>query len=797
MRKTAKPTEIDWVNLFNEINSSRKGLSSQTAESRLAISRITEIKRQNAVIMESLIRIIKYAPVILLLVGIGICFSFSLFNPSLLCLAFVFLFIASIFIVDLLLRDKMLKHSDHWHFAVKVQRDNEWCIKPSREIVFGDVISVAEGDIFPADCILLTGNIQTNDDSIDAKKIQESLKPGHHIARGTQVYEGQATCLVVSSNQLRYSDDILHENNPDSIKHIRKILLFSCLFLICSVSIIVVGCFLTGKPIALSIYGLLCVLVGGMSLPALTIIRANQISVSGLLLKKGIFLKSDVVFSDIENSNILCVDQKGILTHSEHSIVELQTMGEMTVENLLWEAIVTPSVPMFKDFEVSARKKIAAEGKYFLNWNVLEQKKYDYESRISEAHVGAFGEERVIYKGLPLDVLRLCAESEPFVNQAAINAILMYSKKGYKSIGLASSIGPSGKIHMDGVIAFIEPLRQESKRMIDIIRGMDIKPFVLFNDGLDLAVQMAEKIGLGKVKGIGDFTSVSSIYFSREMKEFSGLTGVRGADKLPILNALQSDGERTAITGSRSEDSLALKHADVSIVPESSVPAIRGIATVQLKDYRLESITNLFSDCRRLFQRIQAWSIHETIRSVFICLSFIISFFFFSPTTVSLSAMSYLGMAHLALFIAISQDVNGIVHSRKSHDSEDFVLLSFGIVSWLLIQFMGLIIIGTYVFQLKSVEMSSIVFINMLIISQASFFFIHEFDRFLTNRPGKNIVAIISVLIILGIALSACGIFGTKLTLFGFFFAGVYSVIALLVMHFLKIKLQAMLKRPD
>ena len=406
------------------------------------------------------------------------------------------------------------------------------------------------------------------------------------------------------------------------------------------------------------------------------------------------------------------------------------------------------------------------------------------------------GEERIVFKGLPLDVLKLCDDSEPFVNQAAFNTVLMYSKKGYKCVGLASLSDDSG-IHMDGIIAFIEPIRQESKSMLDIIRSLGIRPFALFHDGSDMAVQMAEKIGLGKVRSIGDNSDSSSIYFARELKEFAGLSGVCGFDKLPVLNALQCDGEKVAITGSSLVDSSALRHADISIVPESSIPAIRGIAHVQLKDYRLESIVNLFSDCQKLFHRINAWSTHEVIRSFFIASAFLISYFFFAQLPVPLAAMLYLGIVHIILFISSAQDLKGNVLPRMAINGEDCLMLSFGLISWSLIQFLGFVVLGLYVLHIRPVEMSSLVFVNMLIISQ--------FDILLQRGPGhvwqtrmdKRVVTMICVSVILGMLFTASGLLSSALSAEGVVVAIGYSLGAFFIMDLLNVNLQKLLLAKD
>ena len=373
--KTKTPPAFDWDNLFVEINSSRKGLSSVDAEARLSEFGYNDCCSVRSSTINSFLYLIRYPVFLFLLFGIGICVTISLFLYALLGLFFALLFIACIFLIDCILQKKSLEHSKQWGFPINVLRDCAWCIKPSREIVVGDVISVSEGEILPADCILLSGDIDTSSLSINAKEIQETLKPGHHISRGTQIYGGKATCLVVSTRSFNVPKHEHVGNIHNDAKNTQKKLIFASTFLICVTVIIAAGSFLTGKTIELCVSAIMCTLVGAIPLPALTIFRINQISISGLLLRKGIYIKSNDLYDDIEKIETLCVEQTGILTRSERSIVDIQTMGEITSENLLWESIVTPSIPPFFDFEVAARKKIAAEGKYFLGWDVLDQKK--------------------------------------------------------------------------------------------------------------------------------------------------------------------------------------------------------------------------------------------------------------------------------------------------------------------------------------------------------------------------------------------------------------------------------------
>ncbi|NDQ31326.1 proton-efflux P-type ATPase, partial [Lactobacillus paracasei] len=71
-----------------------------------------------------------------------------------------------------------------------VKRSSKWVTKPAKELVVGDLISLRQGDIIPADACLLDNAIQVNESSITGEAASVHLQVNQTVYAGTEVLTG-------------------------------------------------------------------------------------------------------------------------------------------------------------------------------------------------------------------------------------------------------------------------------------------------------------------------------------------------------------------------------------------------------------------------------------------------------------------------------------------------------------------------------------------------------------------------------------------------------------------------------
>jgi H+-transporting ATPase len=72
--------------------------------------------------------------------------------------------------------------------------------------------------------------------------------------------------------------------------------------------------------------------------------------------------------------------------------------------------------------------------------------------------------------------------------------------KGYRTLGVAvSEKSDFENIQFIGIITFADPIRNDSKHMIEEVKDLGIKPIMLTGDSLSIAKQIASQSSFGTI----------------------------------------------------------------------------------------------------------------------------------------------------------------------------------------------------------------------------------------------------------------------------------------------------------
>jgi H+-transporting ATPase len=82
----------------------------------------------------------------------------------------------------------------------KVLRDGGWVIKDAREVVPGDVVAIALGDLVPADCkIISDSEISVDQSALTGESLPVSLGKAGVIYSSSIVKHGEARAVVLNT----------------------------------------------------------------------------------------------------------------------------------------------------------------------------------------------------------------------------------------------------------------------------------------------------------------------------------------------------------------------------------------------------------------------------------------------------------------------------------------------------------------------------------------------------------------------------------------------------------------------
>lgn len=181
-----------------------------------------------------------------------------------------------------------------------------------------------------------------------------------------------------------------------------------------------------------------------------------------------------------------------------------------------------------------------------------------------------------------------------------------------------------------GLIAMMDPPREESKQAVAECIAAGIRPVMITGDHVVTASAIAKEIGILTPGTEAVEGAVVEKMSEEELKEFvpkvSVYARVSPEHKIRIVRAWQEKGALVAMTGDGVNDVLALKEADCSIAMASGSDAARTVSSLVLLDSNFASMPVVVQEGRRSInnlQRSSALFLSKTIFSALIAVLFI------------------------------------------------------------------------------------------------------------------------------------------------------------------------------
>ncbi|MFC6862432.1 cation-translocating P-type ATPase [Halomicroarcula sp. GCM10025817] len=502
---------------------------------------------------------------------------------------------------------------------VRVRRDGTDATIAATELVPGDVVSLRQGDVVPADCRLLESqNLEVDEaaltgESMPVEKHVEAVDADTPLAerpnvvyKGTNVTRGRALAVVVETGMETemgaIATELLAAEDPETPlqRDLHKL----------------------GRRLGLAVVVLSAIIVpllvaGGTALVqaaltavslAVAAIPEGLPAVVTLTLALGVRRMADEnalvrtlpAVEGLGSVDVVCTDKTGTLTEGEMRVrVAWVNDQSFRVEGEAGEADAGPESDdrLRTLLEIGAvcndatddegdpteRALLAAAAEHGLDVAALreERPREDEVPFTSERKRMATVHEDVVYvKGAPRVVLeratrvlredgpepmdeatreRIQAQVEDFASDAL--RVLAFAYKDRSDEG-----GPEENLVFVGLQGLIDPPRDAVAPAIDDTHraGIDVK--MITGDNEVTARAIAEQVGIESASLTGaDVEGMDDETLRERVEEIDVFARAEPVHKVRILRALQANGHAVAMTGDGVNDAPALKNADVGI----------------------------------------------------------------------------------------------------------------------------------------------------------------------------------------------------------------------------------------
>ena len=774
LRSTSEYKEIPPEKTLKVLETSIDGLTDSEVGNRLKIFRYNEIveKKTNPV-LEFLLRY--WGPMPWLL-ELAMVLSFVLRHYLEGIIIFVLLTVNAVIghvhsrgsqkAVELLKKKLAIK--------AKVLRDGKWVMKEAKDIVPGDIISVGLGDIVPADAKMINGGLSIDQSALTGESLPAEVHESDIIYSSSVVRRGEARCAVVNSGANTYfgkTAELVKSAKPQS--HQGEVMMTMVRYMMylaiaALVLILAYAVLMRLEEHIVTILTLAVIFLMGavpVALPAvLTIVQ----SVGAMeLAKKGALVTRLDSIEDAASIDVLCFDKTGTITQNKLSVAEGIPFSGYTKEDIVLTAALASQEEGMDIIDLAVIDYAKSMRVDFNAYKRISHIPFNPSIKRSEAIIGVDTKRLKAVKGAAQIVISICRGIDKEDMAKANRIIEEFSRKGYRAIAVARSEGDDlDNLKLAGLLSLADPLRPDSKSMIEQARKLGIKPIMLTGDSMAIAKEIALQAGIGgniiRMADIGDLSEDEQM---KVVGKSDGFAEIYPEDKYKIVKLLQSKGHMVGMTGDGVNDAPALKQAEMGIAVSNATDVAKASASVVLTEPGISVIINAVTISRQTYQRMLTWVINKVTKVIEFVGLLTLSFFWLHDIVLSLLGMSLLVFAND--FVTMSLATDNVKHTPNPNmwNVKNITLASLVPGMFLVVEGMLVILMGMNYFHLEWERLRTIVMLNLIFNSQFRVLIVRERRHFWSSMPGRELL-ILSAAAIIGFALLGIyGVFVPSLTL--------------------------------
>lgn len=550
--------------------------------------------------------------------------------------------------------------------SAKVIRDGQKIEIDSKNVVAGDIIVLEAGDLVVADGrIIRNYSLQVNESSLTGEstnvdKNDETLSGETPLAdranmvfSGSLVTYGRALVLVTETGmntEIGHIASLMNSAKEKKTPLQQSLDKFSgrlaiIIMVICAV---VFGLSLwQGKTIIDSLMFAVALAVAAIPEALSSIVTIVQAMGTQKMAKENAVIKDLKAVESLGCVSVICSDKTGTLTQNKMTVQRIYINGESIREEeldirleshrrLIYDMVLN------NDSSIVDGKGIGDPTEYALietsrsiglDENIIrdtlgrvEEVPFDSDRKMMSSKYRLHGVPHILTKGALDSILDRCVSIaakdgvRPITDEdkkIILDQNNKYSEEGlrvltfaYKESDEALSVETEYNYTFLGLVAMIDPPREESKAAVaDAIRA-GIKPIMITGDHKITASAIAKQIGIMRdgdmaVTGM-ELDAMNDDELDRVLEKISVYARVSPENKIRIVEAWQRKGNIVSMTGDGVNDAPALKKADIGVAMGiTGTEVSKDAASMILQDDNFATIIKAVANGRNVYRNIR------------------------------------------------------------------------------------------------------------------------------------------------------------------------------------------------
>lgn len=521
-------------------------------------------------------------------------------------------------------------------------------------LVLGDLVLIKSGQQIPADGYVEDGFALVNESLLTGEADEVEKRQGSELKSGSFVVAGSCYMTLTSVGENSYAAKLMseakkvHDKKSEMINDIESIIKIAGILIIPIGIFLFVQSIINGNSFSESIVSMVGAVIG-MIPEGMYLLTTGALALSAIRLGKRHVLLHDMrSIETLARVDVLCVDKTGTITRNEMTVEEVFSPADISNEDFnKYTNILNRYINTIDDTNLT----MAALKEYFTGTDKLDavstsafSSRTKYSSVKTKNHEYRLGAPEILLSEDDINANRLLLEQRTGCGQRVLAFVAIEDNKSTPLV----------------FISLENEVRENSREIFNYFaeQGVDIK--VISGDNPMTVSTVAQKAGIKHSEFYIDATTLSSkedIFHA--VKRYTVFGRVKPEQKKQIVEALQEQKLKVAMTGDGINDILAMKEADCSIAMGTGSDAAREASQVVLMDSDFSHLKEIVAEGRRDINNITRSStlfLYKNMFSLFLAVFSIINSFTYplQPSQVSLVSMFNIGIP--SFFLALERN---------------------------------------------------------------------------------------------------------------------------------------------
>ena len=493
------------------------------------------------------------------------------------------------------------------------------------ELVPGDIVKLASGDMIPGDVRF----IETKDLFIDQSQLTGESNPVEKFTTtetncgvtdlanigfmGSNIVSGSAKAIILTTGEETYfgsmakslnsfEEKSAFEKNLDSVSRLL------IRFMLITVPVIFIANFLTKGSWLQSLMFGITIAVGIM--PEMLPVIMNSSLARGAInmSRKKTIVKRLGAIQTFGEMDVFCTDKTGTLTQDEIILEKYMDVLGREDKRILRHAFLNSyfQTGLKNLMDVAIINRAEKEDLSFLKEAYVREDEIPFDfsrRRMSVVLKDKSGKRQLITKGAVEEILSICSyieidrEVKDISDELIANAKKLTEENNLEGIRVIA-VAQKNNVHgvdvfgvqdesdmvLIGFVGFLDPPKESAGTAIAALKQNGVRTVVLTGDSEGVAINICGRLGISTEMTLtgAKVEAMSDEELAEACKKCDIFSKLSPYQKQRVVKTFQSNGHTVGYMGDGINDSLPLKQADIGISVDNAVDIAKEVADIIL-----------------------------------------------------------------------------------------------------------------------------------------------------------------------------------------------------------------------